>query len=454
MAADLVRSVSGLRGIVGQSLTPELARAHAAAFAAEVGAGTVAVGRDSRPSGPRLLEAVAEGLAGAGAAVVDLGLCATPAVQVAVEELGAAGGLVLTASHNPAPWNGLKFVGPDGTFLGRARVERVFAAADAALAGGNRPVGPASARPAPEPRAVTWHVARALGVPEVDRAAIAAARLRVVVDGCRSVGGMSTARALRAVGCEVVELDCEPDGNFTRGLEPLPENLGALGRRVRETGAGFGIAHDPDGDRAALVDERGEPLGEELTLAIAVAVVLASRPGPVVVNLSTSRASEDLAARHGVPCSRAPVGEINVVEAMRAAGAVVGGEGNGGVIVPAAHLGRDGTVAGLLTARYLAGAGGPLSAARAAFGGYAMRKEKVEGVAWAAARPRLLRRFAGVAPDTADGLRFAWPGEWLHVRPSGTEPIVRLIAEAADAGRAGELCAQAREALTGAGGIS
>jgi phosphomannomutase len=453
VAIDLVRSVSGLRGIVGRGLTDDLARTHATAFAAEVGGETVAVGRDSRPSGPRLVAAVAEGLAASGLTVVDLGLCATPAVQVAVEELGAAGGIVLTASHNPAPWNGLKFVGPDGTFLGLERVTRLFAAADAAL-GEDLTAGSAGVPLRHEERAVAWHVARALAVPEVHRSAIRGAALRVVVDGCRSVGGPSTVRALREAGCEVIELDCVPDGQFTRGLEPLPENLGALGRRVVEAGAHFGVAHDPDGDRAALVDELGLPLGEEMTLAIAVAVVLEARPGPVVVNLSTSRVSEDLAARHGVPFARAPVGEINVVEAMRAAGAVVGGEGNGGVIVPAAHYGRDGTVAALFVAQYLAAGGGPLSRARGVFGGYAMRKEKVEGVVWAEARARLAGRFPGVRPDTRDGLRFAWPGEWLHVRPSGTEPMVRVIAEAADEARARSLCALAREALTAPGGIS
>jgi phosphomannomutase len=453
LAIDLVRSVSGVRGIVGRGLTETVARAHAAAFAAEVGEGVVAVGRDSRASGPRLLGAVAEGLVASGLEVVDLGLCATPAVQVAVEELGAAGGIVLTASHNPAPWNGLKFVGPDGTFLGPQRVSRLFATADAE-GGDDLSSDRDAVRLARDDRAVGWHVARALRVPEVDRARLAAARLRIVVDGCHSVGGLSTPRALREAGCEVVELDCEADGQFTRGLEPLPENLGALGRRVVETGAHFGVAHDPDGDRAALVDEHGEPLGEELTLALAVAVVLGSRPGPVVVNLSTSRASEDLAARHGVPFARAAVGEINVVEAMRAAGAVVGGEGNGGVIVPAAHLGRDGTVAALLAARYLADSGEPMSRARAALGGYAMCKEKVEGVSWAAARERVARRFAGARLDTTDGLRFAWEGEWLHVRPSGTEPMVRVIAEARSEARARELCAQARGALTAGGGIS
>jgi phosphomannomutase len=449
---DRVRSVSGLRGIVGQGLTEDLARAYAAAFVGEVGPGVVAVGRDARASGPRLFEAVAEGLVGAGAGVVDLGLCATPAVQVAVEEMEAAGGMVLTASHNPAPWNGLKFVGPDGSFLGPARAARLFAAADA-LDGEDLELAAAEVHPRREPGAVAGHVARALAVPDLDRPGLAAARLRVVVDGCRSVGGLSTVAALRAAGCDVVELDCQPDGQFTRGLEPLPENLGGLGRRVLETGADFGVAHDPDGDRAALVDERGEPLGEELTLAIAVAVVLARRPGPVAVNLSTSSASEDLAARHGVPFHRAPVGEIHVVGAMRAVGAVVGGEGNGGVILPAAHYGRDGTVAALLAAQYRIDTTAPLSRARAAFGGYVMRKEKVSGVAWDRVRTGLLERFPGARVDATDGLRFAWEREWVHVRPSGTEPAVRVIAEARSEERAAALCREARGALTSPAGI-
>jgi len=442
----LVRSVSGVRGIVGDGLSPETARAYARAFGTR--GGGIVVGQDARSNGLWLAQAVLAGLAEAGARPAYLGLVATPAVQVAVEEMGAAGGFIVTASHNPDGWNGFKFVGADGTFLAPEEMEALFAAVDAAAP-------PAAAADAPscafEPGAVGLHVRRCLAGTGLAGGALAAARLRVVVDGCRSVGGLSTVRALREAGCEAVELDCEPDGRFTRGLEPLPENLGALGARVRETRAHFGVAHDPDGDRAALVDEKGEPLGEERTLALAVREELARRPGPVVVNLSTSAASEDLARAAGVPFHRSRVGERHVVGRMREVGAGIGGEGNGGVILPAAHWGRDGTVAALITARAVAQAREPLSGLAATLPAYEMRKEKIEGVRWPEARERVRAAFPDAAADDTDGWRFAWSGEWIHVRPSGTEPVVRVIAEAPTAERARELCARAREALAKSG---
>jgi phosphomannomutase len=438
---DLVRSVSGVRGIFGRSLTLEAAASYARAFVSSLAAETVVVGRDARQSGEALSGAVLEALEDAGVRALDLGLCATPAVQVAVEETGAGGGLVLTASHNPGPWNGLKFVSGDGTFLGPGEVERVFAAADAdsperRRAGGSR---------RSEGRATEWQVERALGLAEVDGGRIAGASLRAVVDGCSSVGGPATVDALRRAGVEVLELNCVPDGEFRRGLEPVPENLEELGGMVRRSGAHFGVAHDPDGDRAALVDEAGEPMGEEFTLAIAVERALSLRPGPVVINLSTSRMCEDIAARFDVPVYRSRVGEINVVQLMKKRGAVIGGEGNGGVIAPRAHYGRDGTVAALVVAAQVAATQESLSCVRSRLGRYTMAKEKVENADWERIRPALLEAFAGAAVDDTDGLRFAWPREWLHVRPSGTEPIVRFIAEAESPGRAAELCAAARQ---------
>jgi phosphomannomutase len=377
---------------------------------------------------------------------VYLGLCATPAAQVAVEELHASGGLVITASHNPDGWNGLKFVGQDGTFLGPEEMQELFAAVDASEH--ERAVAsPAGGEMRWDDRAVAWHVARACRGVGLAPGALAKARLRVVVDGCRSVGGLSTVRALGEVGCEVVEHDCEPDGRFTRGLETVPENLAALGARVRETGAQFGVAHDPDGDRAALVDERGEPVGEERTLALAVAEELARHPGPVVVNLSTSMASGELARRAGVPFRRSPVGERHVVGLMRETGARIGGEGNGGVILPAAHWGRDGTVAALLAARAAAEAGEPFSARVARLPRYEMVKSKFEGVDWKRSKDGVRAAFADAEADGTDGWRFAWPEEWIHVRPSGTEPVVRVIAEARTAERAAALCERARKAL-------
>jgi len=246
----------------------------------------------------------------------------------------------------------------------------------------------------------------------------------------------------------VFELDCEPDGQFTRGLEPVPANLGTLSRAVVDHGADFGVAHDPDADRCALVGPDGTPLGEEMTLALAVRVVLARKRGPVVTNLSTSRMVEDLAAAAGVPFTRTRVGEAHVVTGMKAAGAVIGGEGNGGVIAPEAHLGRDGTVAAVLTCQAWADARGDLAQAVRALPRYVMMKDKVEGVTdWPSSAARLPAQFDGFTVDRTDGLRFADARSWVHVRPSGTEPIVRIIAEATDTASAEALLSRARQAF-------
>jgi phosphomannomutase len=270
-----------------------------------------------------------------------------------------------------------------------------------------------------------------------------------VVDGCRSVGGIATPRALAELGATVVELDCKPDGQWTRGLEPTPENLGALSAAVLEARADFGLAHDPDADRCALVGPDGVALGEEATLALAVRVVLARRKGPVVTNLSTSRMVEDLAEGAGVPFLRTRVGEAHVVTGMKAVNAVIGGEGNGGVIAPEAHLGRDGTVAAVLACQAWADAGGDMGEAMRTLPAYVMMKDRLEDVTdWPSRALALERRFDGFALDRTDGLRFSAGRAWLHVRPSGTEPIVRLIAEAEDRAAAADLIARARQAFT------
>ncbi len=443
--APLMVSVSGIRGIVGRSLTAPVLVNYAAAFGRFVGPGAVVVGRDARPSGAWVFHAVAAALAGVGRDVLDVGLVPTPAVQVAVLELRAAGGIVISASHNPAPWNALKLLDGRGEFLTSDASARYLAGVGAA-----GPWAEASALGKVEPRegAVDWQVARAVSLPVLEPAGWPRAP-RVVVDGCRSVGGLATPRALRALGAEVVELDCVPDGNFTRGLEPVPENLGALGEAVVRTRADFGLAHDPDADRAALVGPDGVPVGEEATLALAVRAVLARRKGPVVTNLSTSRMVEDLAAEAGVPFHRTAVGEAHVVSGMRQVGAAIGGEGNGGVIAPEAHLGRDGTVAAALVCQAWADAGGDLALAVRALPRYVMMKAKVDGVRdWPARADELRALFAGCRVDTTDGLRFEMDRAFLHARPSGTEPIVRLIAESPDAAATGELLERARRAFT------
>jgi phosphomannomutase len=440
-------SVAGIRGVVGSSLTPPLVSRFAAAFARELPPGPVVVGRDARRSGPMVRRAVAAGLTAAGRDVVDLGLATTPTTQVAVERCAAAGGVILTASHNPAEWNALKFLSSRGEFLdpaASARVKERFEAERDLWEPFDR-LGDERE----ESHALDWHLERVLGLEVLDLERIRARRLTVAVDGCASVGGVAVPSLLRALGARVVELDCEPDGSFTRELEPLPEHLGALGEAVRGGGADFGVALDPDADRAAFVDASGTPLGEEYTLAIGAGVVLARQPGPVVTNLSTSRIVDAVCQRAGVPLHRTPVGEAHVVAGMRAHGAVAGGEGNGGMILPAAHYGRDGLVAVALAAQAVSSTGRTLRALADELPRYHMVKVKTArpGEAWERAAERLRSAFPGFAVDAADGLRFSGDEEWIHVRPSGTEPVVRLIAESPDAGRTRELLERAGRAL-------
>lgn len=448
MSSSLMISVAGVRGIVGESLTPAVVSRFAAAFARSLGDGPVVVGRDARTSGPMVLRAVTAGLCAAGRDVVDIGLATTPATQLAVEHLGAAGGVILTASHNPAPWNALKFLSAAGEFLGPAegRAVRERFEADRDLWVTWDRLG--SVRE--ETGALAWHLERVLGLDHLDLAAIRARALRVVVDGCASVGGVAVPALLERLGASVVRLDCEPNGAFTRELEPLPEHLGSLGRAVRESGADLGIAVDPDADRAAFVDAAGVPLGEEYTVALGARVVLERRKGPVVTNLSTSRMLDAVCRDAGVELHRTPVGEAHVVAGMRARGAIAGGEGNGGMILPAAHYGRDGLVAMALVAQAMSG-GASLRQLADALPKYVMVKDKLgrPEEPWERADARLRAAFADFAADATDGLRFAKGEGWVHVRPSGTEPVVRVIAETPEPGATRELVERARRALAG-----
>ncbi len=450
-----MRSVSGLRGIVGEDLVPAVVTRYAAAYGAFVarrGGRTVALARDSRQSGPAFVAAAAEGLAGAGVDVVDLGMVPTPTAQLAVEFLGGGldAGIVVTASHNPVEWNALKFVGPGGRFLAKAEAEAFFALVDApssAAAGAGRPRGHRRS----EGGAVPLHLDRVLGLPWLDLAAIRARRFRVALDCVRGAGATIMPALLEALGCEFHGIQLEPDGRFPREPEPIPEHLGELAAHVRETRSDLGIAVDPDVDRLALVDETGRPIGEDYTLAFAVRAALAHRRGPVVTNLSTSLVVDDAARDAGVVVERAPVGEANVVERMRERGAVVGGEGNGGVILPEVHLGRDAPVAATLALALLAQRRAPVSAIVNSAPRYTIVKAKIPRPAGAldAAYAALGRALPGAAADRQDGLRLALGDRWVHVRPSGTEPVVRIIAEAPTLADAEALVTKGRAALAG-----
>ena len=460
LPADLMVSVSGFRGRVGPSLTPELVAGLGAAYGAflrDDGDGdgdTVIVGRDSRTSGPMLMRAAVAGLLSAGCRVVELGVVPTPTLMLAVKDAGAAGGIAVTASHNPAEWNALKFAARGGAFLLPERMERFqrrLAEEDPA-----RVDWDAIPAVSGDDAAPGRHVERILGLPFVDVAALRRARMRVALDCVNGAGGVVLPELLERLGCEVHAIGTEPHGRFHRDPEPTARNLAALGELVRGCGARIGFAVDPDADRLSLVDERGRALGEDLTLALAADVVLGRQPGRVVTNLSTSRVVEDVARSHGCGVARAPVGEINVVVRMVAEGAVVGGEGNGGVIVPALQHTRDAPAGAALLLQYLACEPGvPLSERIAALPAYTIVKEKAAfpREALDTAYQALAEELPPGRQDESDGLRIEWPAEraWLHVRPSGTEPVVRLIAEAPKPASARSLVGRARRVLEACG---
>jgi len=441
-------SVSGVRGIVGRDLTPDLVARFAAAFgvlAAQAGRPSVVLARDARTSGPMFAAAARAGLQSVGCEVIDCGLIPTPTAQLAVEHHGAGGGIVLTASHNPIEWNALKFVGPDGVFLDADTGARLLALVEGDIP---RAAWDRVGEVRKDDGAVARHLDRLLALPDLDVAAIRRRRFGVALECVRGAGGTIMPRLLEALGCRVEVINGQTDGRFPRPPEPVPEHLGDLGAAVRRAGAQVGIAVDPDVDRLALVDETGAAIGEDYTLAFAVEAVLRRRRGPVVVNLSTSLVVDDAARAFGVPVQRAPVGEANVARAMRVAHAVVGGEGNGGVMLPALHLGRDAPVAAALVLDLLATDAAGIAARVAARPRYAIVKAKApRGPDLSAVYRALEARFGDAAPDRQDGLRLAWPDRWLHVRPSGTEPIVRLIAEAPSRADADALVAAARDVL-------
>ncbi len=446
-------SVSGFRGVVGETLTPELVTGITAAYASflqsEGETGPVFIGRDSRTSGPMFARAAAAGVLSVGMDVVDLGIVSTPTLLLATREARGAGALGVTASHNPAQWNALKFAGSDGVFLDPPRMERFLA----------------SVRE-DEPRRAQWdavgqwredgeagerHLDRILDLPHLDVSAIRDRGFIVALDCVRGAGFRIMPALLDRLGCTVVGIGLEGDGRFPRDPEPTAENLKDLSELVRAGGADLGLAVDPDVDRLSLVDGDGVPLGEDLTLAVAAAAVLRRTPGPVVTNLSTSRIVEDVAEEAGVLLHRAPVGEVNVARRMEEVGAVVGGEGNGGVILPELHLTRDAPLAAALVLQHLVDEGKGMREAVSRWPTYHILKQKVPRSSGAvdAGYESLASAFGAPDVDRQDGLRLSWPEErkWLHVRPSGTEPVVRLIAEATTQREARSLLQRARDIL-------
>ena len=465
MTDTLMVGVSGVRGIVGKDLTAEVVTQWARGFGLWLREGTspggpgpgtsVAIGRDARTSGPMFAAAVTAGLTSVGCDVIDIGLVPTPTVQLAVEHHRAGGGIAITASHNPIEWNALKFIGPDGIFLDGTDGARVAQLAAGPAESGKREILKDSLAVAgkvtTDPSAVERHLDAVLKLPAVDVEQIRKRKFTVALDAVRGAGGPVMRALLERLGCEVAGINLETDGHFPRSPEPVPENLGGLSTLVIRAGAALGIAVDPDVDRLAIVDETGTPIGEDYTLAFAVRAVLdGKREAPngkrvVVCNLSTSLVVEDAARECGAEVVRTPVGEVHVARAIVRLGAVIGGEGNGGVMYPALHAGRDAPVAAALLLTLLARDGRPVSELVAAAPRYAIVKAKAaRGAALEPVYAALRRRFVDAQVDTQDGLRLAWRDRWLHVRPSNTEPIIRLIAEAPSGAGAQELVDEAR----------
>lgn len=439
----LMVGVSGVRGIVGETLTPAVVLEFGQAYGTLLGGGRVVLARDSRPSGPMFEAAAAAGLMAAGCQVTQLGLVITPTVGRTIRQGKYDGGISITASHNPGQWNGLKFFDELGVAPDPVRARAI---ADIRAAGSYRLVKAGFGSMSADQRAGEQHVEAVLDACEVDLGSLKG--VRVVLDSVNGAGCVHSPALLAALGCDVVHINDEPTGEFTHPPEPVRENLGELCAAVREAGAAIGFAQDPDGDRLAIVDERGQYIGEEYTLALAVWSVLARRPGPVAANLSTSRLVDDVAAGYGVTVVRTPVGESHVARAMLANGCVVGGEGNGGVIDPRICYVRDSFSAMSLVLQLLAATGKSVSELVAALPRYALVKEK-----FAARREQIdraveavTRAFAERRPDTADGVRVDFEEGWVHLRASNTEPIVRIFAEARTEGLAGELAARARTA--------
>jgi len=436
----LMRSVSGIRGIVGDTLTVDVLVRHTRAFLEVTQAKSIVLGRDSRPTGEAICELVAGVCRMAGVSVVDIGLATTPTVEIMVELSKAGGGIIITASHNPIEWNALKFLNAKGMFLGPKDVQLLFALADQNEFSWPRweSMGLKTSRTDSDQA----HIDGVLGLAVVDVAAIRAAKFKVALDAVNGAGSMIVPDLLRQLGCEVVELYCEPNGRFPRGAEPTPENLADLGNVVREHGCTVGFALDPDADRCALVDSLGRSVGEEYTLAVATDTVLDRLQGPVCINLSTSRMNEDVAVRHGQQCFRSAVGEINVSLEMIARNCVMGGEGNGGTILPSLHYGRDSLVAVALVLDWMARKGKRVEDWVAGNPSYAMPKKKfnlgAKPVAQVLADVKAL--FEGWTEDSRDGLWLGKSKSWIHVRASNTEPVIRVIAEAPDAAEAEALC--------------
>jgi len=430
---DLMVSTSGIRGIIGTGLEPVMVTRYAAAFGSWLKKGRVVIGRDSRPSGEMFKKAVTAGLQAVGIDIVDIGIVPTPTVEIAIPALKAIGGICITASHNPSEWNALKFFNKNGEFINKNdldRIKKIYASERFSLMN-HRRLGKVTGDD-------TWidrHIKEVLGLNVINRNKVRRVGLKVVVDAINGAGSDALPRLLERLGVRVVRLNCKGDGDFVHKPEPVPANLKMLGAAVKKHRADLGLACDPDADRLALVDETGRPIGEELTLALAVRHVLTKSKGGVVINLSTSRVTADTAEELGARVFYTPVGEANVIAGMKKHRAIIGGEGNGGVMYPKFHCGRDALVGAAIIASLLAESKSKLSKLAGTLPIYYNIKSKAALPSGFDRKLGRLEKEAGrwfdnLRIDRRDGFRFDFDRGWFQVRRSNTEPIYRLIVEA------------------------
>ena len=436
----LIRSISGVRGLVASTLTPEVAVAYAKALHKYLPDGVIVVGRDSRPSGDVILNSMCEELVSLGRTIIHCDIAPTPTVQFMVHNTEAVGGFIVTASHNPIEWNGLKFVREDSTFFYPDDCKKLFELVDknSTVKSTNEP-----GIIWPEQNAVQKHIISCVGLKCITLNRIQKRKFKVVIDSINGAGSQALPAVLQALGCEVIELNCEPDGNFTRGTEPLPENLMDLRNMVKRHRADVGFAIDPDADRLAIVSETGEPLGEEYTIVLAADGYLneMKQSENFVLNLSSSLALDKLAESRGSAVIRSAVGEINVVNKMNEVNSNLGGEGNGGVILRECHLGRDSLVGVTMILNRMSQTNDPLSVIYQSLPQFIIVKDKVniEGIDPEDIIKRATNLFENAEINTLDGIKFIWKDKWVHLRKSNTEPIIRIYSEAPDKNQALEL---------------
>lgn len=445
----LIKSISGIRGTIGgkpgDGLSPLDIVKFTAAFGSWIvdttGNKKIVIGRDARISGEMVNNLVVGTLQGLGITVIDAGLSTTPTVEMLVPAQNAGGGIILTASHNPKQWNALKLLNAKGEFINAAAGAEVLNRAEA----GNFTFAEVDALGGHilYPDALNEHIQAVCALPLVDVGAIRKRGFKIAVDAVNSSGGIAIPALLKALGVDVVyPLYCEPNGQFPHNPEPLPEHLTAIAALVVDKKADLGIVVDPDVDRLALINEDGSMFGEEYTLVAVADYILQHTPGNTVSNLSSTRALLDITEKYGYQYFASAVGEVNVVEKMKAEKAVIGGEGNGGIIYPALHYGRDALVGIALLLSYLAKKGGSLSELRASYPNYVISKNKIElqaGQDVDALLEKMKQRYADQKINDVDGVRIDFPGEWVHFRKSNTEPIIRIYAESKSAENADAL---------------